>query len=92
MPQMAPQMPQRLPNGIEIAPYQPGGASRAPAFGAPFGGQFPGLSRGWHHCLAPGQPAPFQPFVPGQFPGAGYGASASSGPKGGDRPSRGRLT
>ena len=58
MPQMAPQMPQRLPNGIEIAPYQPG-AGRAPAF-AGFGGQFPGQ----------GQAAPFgQPFVPGQFPG-----------------------
>ena len=27
MPQMPPQMPQRLPNGIEIAPYQPGGST-----------------------------------------------------------------
>lgn len=85
MPQMPPQMPQRLPNGIEIAPYQPtgggfpapgAGAFRPPAFGAP--GAFPG---------APGQAAPFAPpFVPGQFPGApnpaGYSASASSGPKG----------
>lgn len=83
MPQMPPQMPQRLPNGIEIAPYQPNaggfnapGAFRPPAPGAPAFGGFPG------------QAPPFAPpFVPGgQFPGAhsaaGYGASASSGPKG----------
>eukprot|EP00913_Durusdinium_trenchii_P009058 g8517.t1 len=78
--QQMPQMPQRLPNGIEIAPYQPtAGPGVAGRFVPPGMGQLGGF---------PGQAGPFapQPFIPGgQLPGAmapGYGASASSGPKG----------
>ncbi|CAJ1443990.1 unnamed protein product [Effrenium voratum] len=78
MPQM-PNMPQRLPNGIEIAPYQPN------AFG-------PGRSAA---PFTPGQFQGHAPFVPGgQFSGpgsfnpayGGYGgqqqANTGSGPKG----------
>lgn len=81
-PQMPPAMPQYLPNGIQIAPYQPNAPG---ARGPP--GAFPGLAMPY----ADPRGAPMQPpFVPGgQFPGAGgalggYGgaASSTSGPKG----------